>query len=51
MLNDDLKDLDAGSVRCLDVIEHVLGNMYDPCIVCVGARRAHVVVTLVGVLK
>ena len=51
MLNDDLKDLDAGSVRCLDVIEHVLGSMYVPCIVCVGARRAHVVVTLVGVLK
>ena len=50
-LNEDSKDLDAGSVRCLEVIEHVLGSMYVPCIVCVGARRAHVVVTLVGVLK
>ena len=50
-LNEDSKDLDAGNVRCLEVIEHVLGSMYVPCIVCVGVRRAHVVVTLVGVLK
>ena len=50
-MNVDSKVLDAGSVRCLEVIEHVLGNMYVPCIVCVGARRAHVVVTFVGMLK
>ena len=47
----DSNVLDAGNVRCFEVIEHVLGNMYVPCIVWVGALRAHVVVTLVGLLK
>ena len=50
-MNEDSKDLDAGSVRCLEVIEHVLGSMYVPCIVCVGTCRTHVAVTFVGVLK
>ena len=46
----DLNVLDAGNVRCFEVIEYVLGNMYIPSIVWVGALRAHVVVTLVGLL-
>ena len=50
-LNEDLKDFDAGSVRCFEVREHVFGSMYVPCTVCVGARRAYVVVILVGVAK
>ena len=50
-LYEESNDLDAGSVRCLDVIEHVFGSMYVPCIVRVGFLRAHVVVTRVGVLK
>ena len=50
-LYEDSKDLAAGNVRCLEVIEHVLGSMYVPCIVCVGVRRAHVVVTRVGLPK
>ena len=50
-LYEESNDLDAGSVRCFDVIEHVLGSMYVPCIVRVGYLCAHVVVTRVGVLK
>ena len=50
-LYEESNDLDAGSVRCLDVIAHVLGSMYVPCIVRVGFLCAHVVVTRVGVLK
>ena len=48
-LYEESNDLDAGNIRCLEVIEHVLGSMYVPCIVRVGFLRAHVVVTRVGV--
>ena len=47
----DSNVLDAGNVRCLEVIEHVLGRMYVPLISLGGALRAHVVVTLVDLLK
>ena len=50
-LKADSKDFDAGSVKCFDVSEHVVGSMYVPCTVCGGVRCAHVVVTLVGVAK
>ena len=47
----DSNVLDAGSVRYLEIIEHVLGRMYVPLISLGGALRAHVVVTLVDLLK
>ena len=47
----DSNVLDAGSVRCLEVIDHVLRRMYVPVITLGSALRAHVVVTLVGLLK
>ena len=47
----DSNVLDAGSVRSVEVVEQVLGRMYFPLITLGGALRAHVVVTLVGLLK
>ena len=47
----DSNVLDAGSVRCFEVIEHVLDKMYVPLITLGSALCAHVVVTLVGLLK